>query len=347
METIKCLDKGYITLIDTFGDELTIVNAARVSFGAEKKALSEGDVRLMRYLYREKHMSPFRHLMFRFKIKAPEFVMRQLYKHVVGIEATADSAFQLHGWNELSGRYKPINEFYTDFAWRYQSADNKQASAGDLPPRESEQWTSTLTDHMGQVITLYHAMLEAGIAKEQARMILPLNMYSEVIWTASAQAVLNLIELRDHDHAQQEIRVYAQAMRDMLTKRFPTLAAIWFDKGEPTVAKRIFAPSPPCLPAFLKAAFGRFLVGVEPASNCKIPDYFFYHLSPEADDNAILAAVTAHAASLDPMTKSFIRSTLATTELAYTVRTDKGEYHPDPASPLHSLAKRLLESDAL
>ena len=85
METIQCLDKGYVQLIETFGDELTIVNAARVSFGAEKKSLSEGDIKLMRYLYREKHMSPFRHLMFRFKIKAPEFVMRQLYKHVVGI----------------------------------------------------------------------------------------------------------------------------------------------------------------------------------------------------------------------------------------------------------------------
>lgn len=232
METIQCLDKGYVQLIETFGDELTIVNAARVSFGAEKKTLSEGDIRLMRYLYREKHMSPFRHVMFRFKIKAPEFVMRQLYKHVVGIEATADGAFQLHGWNELSGRYKPINEFYTDFAWRYQSPDNKQASAGDLAPRESEQWTVTLKEHMGTVLTLYHAMLEEGIAKEQARMILPLNMYSEVIWTASAQAVLNFIELRDHHHAQKEIQVYAKAMREMLTKRFPVLAEIWFSKGE-------------------------------------------------------------------------------------------------------------------
>lgn len=228
METINCLDKGYVQLIDIFGDELTIVNAARVSFGAEKKTLSEGDIKLMRYLYKERHMSPFRHLMFRFKIKAPEFVMRQLYKHVVGIEITSDANNQLHGWNELSGRYKPINEFYTDFAWRYQSKDNKQASAGELTPRESQEWTSTLQDHMERTLSLYHSMLDSGIAKEQARMILPLTMYSEVIWTASAQAVLNFIELRDHDHAQLEIRVYAQAMREMLTKRFPILASIWF-----------------------------------------------------------------------------------------------------------------------
>ncbi len=233
METIKCLDKGYVELIDIFGDELTIVNAARVSFGAEKKTLSEGDIKLMRYLYKEKHMSPFRHLMFRFKIKAPEFVMRQLYKHVVGIEITSDANNQLHGWNELSGRYKPINDYYTDFTWRMQSKDNKQASAGDAPDDLQDRFNTKMTMFMDVMSAFYDEMLESGIAKEQARMILPLTMYSEVIWTASAQAVLNFIDLRDHDHAQLEIRVYAQAMRDMLTKRFPVLSSIWFPDNKP------------------------------------------------------------------------------------------------------------------
>ena len=84
---INVLDKGYVKLIDTFGDELTIVNAARVSFGVQKSELSKGDIGLIKYLYNHKHYSPFRHLLFRFHIKAPEVVMRQLYKHVVGIEA--------------------------------------------------------------------------------------------------------------------------------------------------------------------------------------------------------------------------------------------------------------------
>ncbi len=236
METIKCLDHGYVQLIDTFGDELTIVNAARVSFGAEKRTLSEGDIKLMRYLYREKHMSPFRHLMFRFKIKAPEFVMRQLYKHVVGIEATSDTSFQLHGWNELSGRYKPINGFYTDFAWRKQSLDNKQASDGELPAADQDAWKKALDSHMEATVDMYQNMLKAGIAKEQARMILPLNMYTEVIWTASAQAVLNFIELRDHHHAQVEIQAYAKAMRDFITEKFPVLSRIWFEKEPVTPA---------------------------------------------------------------------------------------------------------------
>ena len=127
---VKVLDKGYIKLLDTFGDELTIVNAARVSFGVEKFELSKKDIGLIRYLYRNKHFSPFRHLMFRFHIKAPEVVMRQLYKHVVGIEATAADPTKDHAWNEISGRYKPVQDYYYPEVWRKQSASSKQASDG-------------------------------------------------------------------------------------------------------------------------------------------------------------------------------------------------------------------------
>ena len=86
------LDKGSVELLGMFGDELTIVNAARVSFGAAKSELDKKDIRLIKYLYKHKHMSPFRHLMFRFRIKAPEFVMRQFYKHVIGCETTSNDS---------------------------------------------------------------------------------------------------------------------------------------------------------------------------------------------------------------------------------------------------------------
>jgi len=99
------LDKGSVELLGMFGDELTIVNAARVSFGAAKSELDKKDVRLIKYLYKHKHMSPFRHLMFRFRIKAPEFVMRQFYKHVIGCETTSSDSTKDHAWNEISGRY--------------------------------------------------------------------------------------------------------------------------------------------------------------------------------------------------------------------------------------------------
>lgn len=230
---VKVLDKGYVKLLDTFGDELTIVNAARVSFGVEKFELSKQDIGLIRYLHRNKHFSPFRHLMFRFHIKAPEVVMRQLYKHVVGIEATAADPTKDHAWNEISGRYKPVQDYYYPEVWRKQSASSKQASDGVVDDNTNEEICDIFKQHMEHTIQLYNDLLARGVAREQARLVLPLNQYTEVIWTASAQAILNFIWLRDEETAQIEIQQYAQAIRELLRWRFPTLHDIWFEtKGE-------------------------------------------------------------------------------------------------------------------
>lgn len=230
-DTLSVLDKGYVKLIDTFGDELTIVNAARVSFGVQKTELSKGDIGLIRYLYRHKHYSPFRHLMFRFHIKAPEVVMRQLYKHVVGIEATSDSSVKDHAWNEISGRYKPVVDYYYPDTWRKQSADSKQASDGVVSTETNNEIKKLFEHHMNNTILLYEDLLDRGVAREQARLVLPMNQYTEVIWTCSAQALLNFIWLRDEGTAQVEIQEYAQAMREMVRERFPTLHDIWFEQG--------------------------------------------------------------------------------------------------------------------
>lgn len=227
---INILDHGYVELIDTFGDELTIVNAARVSFGVQKEQLSKGDVGLIRYLHRHKHFSPFRHLMFRFHIKAPEVVMRQLYKHVVGIEATSSDAVKDHAWNEISGRYKPVVDYYYPNVWRKQSEDSKQASDGVVTEELNEQIVAKFKTHMDATIKLYEELLADGVAREQARLVLPMNQYTEVIWTCSAQALLNFIWLRDEGTAQVEIQEYAKAMRTMIQERFPTLHDIWFSQ---------------------------------------------------------------------------------------------------------------------
>ena len=124
---MKVLDKGFIEVIDTLGDDLTVVNSARVSFGKRKTKWDKGDERLVRYLAKHKHHSPFRHLQIQFHIKAPEFVMRQWYKHVVGIETTSNSSTKDHAWNEISGRYVEYDEFYQPEVYRKQSEDNKQA----------------------------------------------------------------------------------------------------------------------------------------------------------------------------------------------------------------------------
>ena len=222
------LDHGYVELLDTFGDELTIVNAARVSFGAQKSELEQKDRRLLHYLYKHKHMSPFRHLMFRFRIKAPEFVMRQAYKHVVGIEATSNDSTKDHAWNEISGRYKPVKEYYVPSVWREQSKDSKQASVGQIEDTKHQEATQVFKHAMDVAVEAYDKLLALGVAKEEARIVLPLNQYTEVIWTCSAQAILNFIELRDEPFAQWEIREYAIAFRTILQQKKPELAKIWF-----------------------------------------------------------------------------------------------------------------------
>ena len=129
---IDVLDKGYIELVDTLGDDLTPVNAARVSFGGRSEELTNKDKRLSKFLIKHKHFSPFRHQHIMVIIKAPEFVMRQWYKHVAGIETTSSSVTKDHAWNEISGRYVEVEDFYYPEVWRKQSEDNKQASAAVL-----------------------------------------------------------------------------------------------------------------------------------------------------------------------------------------------------------------------
>ncbi len=227
MLTRNVLDKGFISVIDKLGSDLTVVNSARVSFGKRKEVFDDKDRKLVDYLAKHKHWSPFRHLMVQFHVKAPEFVMRQWYKHVVGIETTSSSATKDHAWNEISGRYVPVTDFYEPGAWRKQSENNKQASEGLIDEQKSAVTIFEIA--MKQVIESYEKLLELGVAKEQARMILPLNQYTEVYWTASFQAIMNFIELRDEDTAQWEIREYAKAMKELMLEIYPETTSVWFE----------------------------------------------------------------------------------------------------------------------
>ena len=219
------LDKGFIEVLDHIGDDLTVANSARVSFGKSKNKYDKSDERLVTYLAKHKHFSPFRHLIVQFHIKAPEFVMRQWYKHVVGIETTSSYPTKDHAWNEISGRYVPVEEYYIPSIWRQQSEDNKQASAGEIDAQEkaSEKYHSAL-----QIINhYYNSLLNLGVAKEQARVLLPLAAYTEVYWTASFQAIMNFIELRDEPTAQWEIRQYAQTLKRIMFDIYPRTVNIW------------------------------------------------------------------------------------------------------------------------
>ena len=219
------LDKGFVEVIDSLGSDLTVVNSARVSFGKRKEKFTDGDRKLVRYLAKYKHFSPFRHIQVQFHIKAPEFVMRQWYKHVVGIETTSNSSTKDHAWNEISGRYVPVEDFYTPEIFRQQSEDNKQATEGAVKDQETAKhhWDVAMFHAKEQ----YDKLLKMGVGKEQARGILPLNQYTEVYWTASFQAIMNFIELRYEKTSQWEIQQYAKVLLDIVTELVPETTKAW------------------------------------------------------------------------------------------------------------------------
>ena len=225
---IRCLRQGVVEVLDKLGNDLSVVNSARVSFGKRKETWDKSDERLVTFLAKHKHFSPFRHLQVQFHIKAPEFVMRQWYKHVVGIETTSSSVTKDHAWNEISGRYVPVEEFYIPEIWRKQSKDNKQASEGELTEVQNSRAIHAYNTALTTTMNMYERLVkDYGVAKEQARVILPLSQYTEVYWTASFQAIMNFIELRDEPTAQYEIQQYARVLKVIMFYVYPEITKIW------------------------------------------------------------------------------------------------------------------------
>ncbi|HJV90539.1 MAG TPA: FAD-dependent thymidylate synthase [Holophagaceae bacterium] len=209
---IPVLDKGFVKLIDHMGSDLSVVNAARVSFGKRKDAFDEGDAKLIKYLAKHEHTSPFRHTALTLHVKAPIFVFRQWMKHRIGSE-----------FNEISGRYVvfPDDEFYVPEVFRMQSKDNKQGSFGEIEPEHRGPAAETFLQACKDSVKQYRALLEMGVCKEQARCVLPVGLYSEVYWTVSLQAVAHFIRLRSEGHAQWEIQQYAHAVAKVVEQVYP------------------------------------------------------------------------------------------------------------------------------
>lgn len=232
---IEVLDHGSVELLDKMGSDLTTVEAARVSFLRGATTLGERELRLIRYLAEHEHTSPFRHAHLMLRFKAPLFVARQLWKHIVGITPEFDleerfsgfsGGFKDTGWNEASGRYVELqDEFYVPATWRAQSSSNKQGSAGPL----QEQADAAAAYRQG-LQAAYHAYLrlrELGVAKEQARIVLPQSIYTQWIWTGSLQAFLHVVDLRTKPDAQWETQQYGLAVRAILAEHFPVCLQKW------------------------------------------------------------------------------------------------------------------------
>jgi thymidylate synthase (FAD) len=147
---------------------------------------------------------------------------------VVGIETTSNGSTKDHAWNEISGRYVPVEEFYIPEIWRKQSKDNKQASEGVLESENNGRAKHYYNTALSTTINMYNRLInDLGVAKEQARVILPLSQYTEVYWTASFQAIMNFIELRNEKTSQIEIQEYAKAMLKITHDTFPKITEIW------------------------------------------------------------------------------------------------------------------------
>ena len=204
-----------VELIDHMGSDLTVVNAARVSFGKRKKEFTEGDKKLIAFLAKHGHWSPFGHCSVQFHIKAPVFVARQLVKHQIGLT-----------WNDISRRYVDTEvEFYDVDKWRGRAEDKKQGSSGEeiewVDGNEEVSTTSLQTEIETLAEYNYNWMLRAGVAPEQARMILPQSMMTEWYWSGTLYAFARVCNLRCAEDAQYETRIVANLINEECGKLFP------------------------------------------------------------------------------------------------------------------------------
>ena len=202
-----------VRVVEHMGSDLTVVNAARVSFGKTVSEMSEKDTKLIRYLAKHGHWSPFGHCSVQFHIKAPIFVARQLVKHQIGLT-----------WNEISRRYVDSEvEFYDVEKWRGRPVDKKQGSSEkDVEWVDRDIRTGTLQAQVENIALLnYNMMIGAGVAPEQARMILPQSMMTEWYWSGTLYAFARVCNLRCAEDAQYETRIVANFINDECKELFP------------------------------------------------------------------------------------------------------------------------------
>lgn len=217
---IDILNNGYVRLVDVMGSDLSVVNAARASYAKESFNLDEKDERLIQFLAREGHWSPFRHAFMTFEFKAPLMVARQHWKYVVGSDHTMDS------WNESSRRYVTSDpDFYVPEPneWRLAPENLKQGSAGAARDEDGFELTTRLRKNLERGLEDYDwALNNAGIAPEQARLFLPAyGMNVLYRWSCSLQSVGLFLKQRLHETAQREISLYARAVNDLVEPIFP------------------------------------------------------------------------------------------------------------------------------
>jgi thymidylate synthase (FAD) len=210
---------GLVERLGSMGGDISVVMSARVSTYGDEDGMGtpEKNQKLIGFLMRNGHGTPFEHVVFQFRVKAPIFVAREWFRHRIG------------SFNEQSGRYMEYKpEFYFPSKKRIQDPDNRQSAIDshvDIGPG------SIFHDASADAYRAYQELLEKGFAREQARIVLPVNLYTSFWWTVNARSLMNFLELRNHPTAMSEIRAYAQAIEEEFMSVMPWTHAAWLDAG--------------------------------------------------------------------------------------------------------------------
>jgi len=230
--TIKVHDHGFVRLIDWMGTDRRIVEAARVSYGGANKT-EEEDKKLLAYLFKHKHTSPFEMAKITFNVRMPIFVMRQYVRH------------RMQNLNEFSMRYKEAPDvFFVPKSWRRQDTKNKQGSVAteevwnpvldkSRPLGQSPTASDVLAIFYQTAYATYRRLLDAGVAREQARIVLPVGIYTEFYTTWDLNNLLKYFALRDDPHAQGEHQDYARAMKQITAAVFPWTMELYENRNQP------------------------------------------------------------------------------------------------------------------
>lgn len=228
---IQVLDKGYVSLVNVFGTELDIVNSARLSYNKSSSSLDEKDIKLINFLMREDHTSPFRHVHLSLEFYAPLMVARQHWRHIVGASTIEDGT----PFSELSRRYvRGEEEFYIPdpMSWRSAPENSKQGSGEPLSEYHGAKYTQRLRKTIMEAVENYRQALDDGVAPEQARLLLPAYaMYTKYLWTPSLHAALNFVSMRSASDSQYEIREYSLATESIIEAAFPNVYAAYKNKA--------------------------------------------------------------------------------------------------------------------
>jgi thymidylate synthase (FAD) len=211
-QTILVLDHGFVRLDGAMATDLSVVNAARVSFARRKEEMDESDAGLIRFLMRERHGTPFEHNALRFHVRCPIFVAREWFRHRVG------------SFNEFSMRYaRATDQFYVPEPEDVRTQVGKPGSYSFEPvaPDIAEATRETLREIYETAYAAYERLVEQGVARELARSVLPVGAYTEFYWTVNARSLMNFVSLRAAETAQREIRCYAEACETFLEQLMP------------------------------------------------------------------------------------------------------------------------------